>query len=459
MNCRPKKQNALGLLSRLYIAACVSCMIYQQFHIVDLYLQYRVTTTTTVYSPRVIHYLSATVCIPVFKIMNLTCLNRETSSNYTQDISEDTYSNITKTTTAYTLLKCIPSGHDIIEGYSYFDSNRSSNEPKFMDYITEKFLFDDSVCFKIRSSTYPSIALEDAAGLRALGFLILNNKLSSTNYIRIGFGFPDKIPVRDILKAPIIQRGNNASKLILNWFHTNHFLIETKTLPYPYESDCFDYRSVGMNDDIDCINACFINKTLSAWNEVSLSAVISKPFKCKFVDSNAFYNSSVYSSIATLKDLCRTSCIKMPCEDSQVVTLTESGFYNDFFDHWNASFVIQHTIPVLPFLRITSRASQSLVEFFLNVVSTASTWTGFSILGLNPTLLLNRIFSHKSQLVTSKQELPEELDHDYSPSCKKRLQKIDLILASRDRQMRTMRHDLHRHERLINTFINQNLFS
>ena len=457
MNCPTKKQSAVRLLSRLYIAACVSCMIYQQFHIVDLYLQYRITATTTVYSPRVIDYLSATVCIPVSKVLNLTCLNRETSSNHTQDMSEDWYFNIAKTTTAYTLLKCISSANDIIEAYSYYHSNRSSNEPKPMDYVTERFLFDDVVCFKIRLSTYPSIALEDAAGLGALGYIFLNNKLNSTDSIKIAFGFPDKTPVRDILKSPMVQRGSKASKVVLNWFLTNHFIIETQSLPQPYESGCFDYKREGMNDDIDCINSCFINKTLEAWNEVPLTAVISKPFKYKLLDYNVFFNSSVYSRIATLKELCRTLCRKIPCEDAQVVTLTESGFYNDLFDYLNASFVIHHTIPVFPFVRITSRASQSIVEFFLNVVSTVSTWTGLSILGLNPAQLFNSIFSHKSKLVTLKQELPEELDYHRFPSSIKRLQKVYLLLASRDRQLQIMRHDFYRHERLINTLINSRL--
>lgn len=96
-------------------------MIYQ-YHIVNL--QYRVTTTTSVYSPRVIDYQSVTICIPLSIVINVTCLNQETSSDYTQNISDESMSNIMTTTTAYTLLKCAPTGHDIIVVYTYAVSNR-----------------------------------------------------------------------------------------------------------------------------------------------------------------------------------------------------------------------------------------------------------------------------------------------------------------------------------------------
>ena len=453
MNRRPTRQVFSQFSSMLFTAACVSCMIYQQYQIVDLFLQHKVTTTTSVYNPRIIDYLSVTICVPL-EFMNVTCLNRETSSNYTEDISQALLRNIMTTTTAYTILKCTPTGDDLVYLYYYPDSNRSNDflNPYPMDFITEKFLYRYSVCLKIRLSSYPSMTLEDAASSGGLGVIALNTKFKLANFITIAFGSPDKTPVRDIITSRrLIQHTSNVSKGIPNYYFYNHYLLQTQSLEYPYESDCFDYRKEGMNDDFECINSCFINKMLDAWNEVPVSAVTFEPLNYTFGEYR-YSNSSVHRTISRLKELCRRECRKIPCENTQVTTLTEKEFYNHKLNA-KVSFLIHHNIPFLPFVSITSRASQSPVEFFLNVLSTFSTWTGLSILLLNPVKLLKKVFSYRSKLMTSKQEL----DSDDSTSRKKPSQKIYLSLATRDRQVQTLRRDLHRIERLINTLVNSRL--
>ena len=453
MSSRPKRQVFSQFSSRLFTAVCVSCMIYQQYEIVDLFLQHKVTTTTSVYSPRVIDYLSVTLCVPL-EFMNVTCLNRETSSNYSEAISQATLRNILTTTTAYTLFRCTPTGDDLVYLYYYLGSNRSNDfiNPYPMDFITEKFLYRYSVCLKIRLSSYPSMTMEDAASSGGLGVIALKIKFKSANSITIAFGSPDRTPVRDIITSRrLVLHTSNVSKEIPNYYFYNHYLLETQSLQYPYESDCFDYRKKGMYDDIECINECFVSKMLDAWNEVPLSAVIFEPLNYTFGEYR-YSNSSVHRTISGLKELCRRECRKIPCQDTQVMTLTEKEFYNHRLNV-NVSFLIHHNVPFLPFVSITSRASQSSVEFFLNVLSTLSIWTGFKILILNPVKLLKKVFNYKSKLMTSKQEV----DYNDSTSRKKPSQKIYLLLATRDRQVQTLRRDLHRIQRLINTLVNSRL--
>lgn len=291
--------------------------------------------------------------------------------------------------------------------------------------------------------------MERAADNGYLSIILLNNKVVSTQFVKIAFGYPEKTPVRDIIMSRLFQRASNKSKGIPNWYPPSHYVIKTKSLPYPYESGCFDYRREGGSNDIEWINACFINKTLEASNQLALTAVILKPLNYTFLH----YNSSFYSKISTLKDLCSTECRKPPCVDTQVVTFTDNGYYDDQVHYYNYSFFIHHTIPVLPFVNISLRATQTMVEFFLSAASTISTWSGLSILGLNPVILLNRVFIHRSKLMTLKQE---QDDNRFATS-RKRLQKVNLLLASRDSQLQSLQRDFHRLERLINTLINSRL--
>ena len=137
-------------------------------------------------------------------------------------------------------------------------------------------------------------------------------------------------------------------------------------------------------------------------------------------------------------------CDKIPCHDTQVVTLTDNGVYNeDVAKITSMSIFIRHMIPVFPFVNITTRPSQSIEEFITLALSSVSTWTGLSILALNPVKLFTLLFSARHKVQPS-QQTSSHFRHDY-------------FLTLRERQMKIFRRDLNRHERILNFLVNSRL--
>ena len=284
--------------SFVFTAACAIGMIYQQFTIVNLFLDHKVTTTTSVYTPRVLEYMALTACFSP-TVINLTLLNEETSSNWTA-VQFKNYPLIT-TISGETLLKYAPNAKHIIHYYNYIDPTRKSDRMSTMNYSSEKFLYDYNICYKIRLNSYHSVPIEDAAGLGALGRIVFTSKVNNTRDFKIAFGSPDKIPLRDITASRYIERDSYASKQHLpNLFESNHFEIVTQSLPYPYESNCYDYKTQGMNDNFECLNSCFVNKSLEQFNALPRFSIILKNLNYTFLSRSFRTNSTLFGRLSRL---------------------------------------------------------------------------------------------------------------------------------------------------------------
>ena len=423
-------------------------MIYQQITMINLFLQHKVTTTTSVYTPRILEYMALTACFPP-TVLNLTLFNQETSSNWTKEVFNN-YSLIT-TISVEKLLKYTPSAEDMIHYYGYVDPKRKSDKIPITNLSFEKFMYDYHVCYKIRLNSNPSILMEDAAGRGALSRIVFTNEVKTVRGFRISFGIPDKIHVRDIITSRYVHRDGDASKKdIPNLFESSHYKIERQSLPYPYESNCYDYETYGMKDEFECLNACEVNKSLEQFNRFPNAAVVLKNFNYTFVAPGYFTNSTFYSRMSRLKEGCRMQCAKIACHDTQVVTLIDNGVYSEDFATNNMSILIGHLIPIFPFVNITSRPSQSIEELLTLALSSVSTWTGLSILALNPVKLLTRLFSTRNKVEPLQQT--SSFYHGYLFARKKQ-QKLLSLLALRDRQMKRVRRDLNRIERIMNTLL------
>ena len=441
------------IFSLVFTAACAIGMIYQQFTIVNLFLDHKVTTTTSVYTPRVLEYLAFTACFPP-TVINLTLLNQDMSSNWTEEVFEDESADLLTTISVQTLLKYAPSAKELINNYIYKNPSGTSDANQSSKFSYEQFLYKFNVCYKVRLNAYSSISLEDAAEQNSLGGILFSSVINSTSPFKIAFGPPDKIPVRDITTSKYVNILSITSKDASNIFHSNHYLINTHSLPYPYESNCYDYETQGMNDDVECLNACFVTKSLEQFNAFPRSSIILKDLNYTFLPSSFKYNSTLLERISELKDGCRSQCIKVACHDTQVVTLTDNGVYNqDIAQTGTISIAIMHVIPVFPFINITARPSQTSEEFLTLLLSSVSTWTGLSIIALNPVKLFNGLFSTRHKV----EPLHQTFCRFHYPNLfarTKQQKKILLLLALRDRQMKSIRHDLNRIDQNNQFFIN-----
>ena len=381
-NCNPFNiiKSRFTNLSVIFILFCISGMCYHQYFIVQQYLQYKVNTAIGIYIPNRIDSPSLTFCF-TSHVLNLTQLNMDTESNWT---TTSDYDELIQNNTAFNLFKSMPDPRNVVKllQYSYVPLNVSNLN------IT-RFFFGWSICYNI-----PKLYLEESSGLFVkdasikgqIGYLELNTILSKTVGIRFAFGVHDVIPYRGIIMSRYFNRhagGTGRSEVLYSW-NAHYYAIEMRRLPSPYETQCFDYKTTGIRDDVECVFKCFLKAGIQ-----KLKAIPSPTFVLHSLNyTTADYGDrKMWKQMLQMRKDCEKQCWKPPCNDTQIVTLANDGvpyYENSSMLDDSESITFSHEAPGFPFFNVNSRPAQSTVDLFLFIFSTISTWTGVSIVSMNP---------------------------------------------------------------------------
>ena len=396
-------------LSVIFISFCICGMCYHQYFIVKQYLHYKVNTAIGIYIPNKIDSPSLTFCFTPH-VINLTQLNMDTGSNWTTKLNSD---DLVKKTKAFNLFKSMPDPRNVVKylHYSYVPLNVSNLN------IT-KFFFGWSICYNI-----PKLYLEESSGLFVkdasikgeIGFLQLNQPLSKTLGIRLAFGVHDVIPYRGIIMSRYFNRHSvetGRNEVLYAW-KAHYYAIEMSRLPSPYETQCFDYKSIGIRDDVECVFKCFLETGIQKLNAIPSPTFVLHPLNYSVAD---YGDTKIWKQMLEMRKVCENECWKPPCSDTQIVTLVNDGaprYINSSMLNNSKAIVLSHETPGLSFFNVKSRPAQSTVDLLLFIFSTISTWTGVSIVSLNPlrflqSLHLTRGSSTRGLLMTPNRRMREK---------------------------------------------------
>lgn len=348
-----------------------------------------------------------TLCVKIADVLDITRLNRDLSTNYTEATIEVPKLSLKN------LFDYTPSS-DIIDKLKYKTKNNTRLK-EFNNTVNDKldvikFLYRRNVCYKIVFKGDESIEHREFAVTNEIQFygkmFTFNRSIENATEIKVMLGSLHKIPYKALISTPHEVRRlflvNDTAYSDVNHYWISHLTIEKIKLPSPYETHCRAYRNFGLHDRHDCIEECVTSGILKIFGKISLFSPVTEnrnqsletfswPHLYEDDESKKFWKIQ--------KDCQLQQCHRKECHKTEIHTTTQPRKYTgdrrvsrndqlgfDWYPRRQLS-LIHRLVPRISF-QITSRATLSFVEFVVYILGTMSTWTGLSILACNPANLV-----------------------------------------------------------------------
>lgn len=398
------KRKLLKLVPYLFALICVGGMLFQLSGVLRLYLEYKAESQMTIGIPNKmkIHTLSF-------------CISMEDFTDFRPETNDSTHK-VYEITTNEQMISKTPPAEDLLVGFKVRQNTfewDKKNKSMISDFWNlSKFTLSDYVCYKIDPIDAPLVDVTAVAttpyGTGGIYHLYLNR---SYDFERIKMF----LPVLHTEKYPHVAFGaavhatresaiNNRSEMIPekppstanNWSRMQPQTIRTRLLEPPYETNCFNYSRLGYESQMECSHTCRIMKTIVELNRLPFSVVISQSYDLKYfsrLDRRDEDRRRLFDEIVTS---CESGiCSRPACESILTITHTKQEVGTDF--------MLSHVVPVTPWIVINHRPVLSLIELVTYVMGIVSTYTGFSILSLEPVRLLRKFWTKKSQETACEQ--------------------------------------------------------
>ena len=375
----------------LFKVVCLVGLSWQLVQISSEYFKYKVDSRTSVFTPKIVQDLSMIICLPMEFSINFEKFNTELQYDWTPNefIRQEMLWNLS----IYQIYNYTYEAENILYGVQY---RKNASEVDFAEanfssiLEMEKYLYMSDLCYlySVRSFTPFSVQLIKYAWIMLLDF---GNKISKADGFQLFFAEKGRTPFRETIEAPPIYRGGSSIKY--DTFYSSHYSIRGHLLPPPYETHCYNYSQRNFRNSIECYESCFVLKTFNKWGGISIASLIpNKKVDYKFLKISNF--TKYYAEEDKIRQYCQSSCPDTTCDDTQIVTIQEREAYYNVSK--NISMVWQRKTPSIPSAEILCRPTSTLTELILYMMSSVSTWTGLSMMSINPLLLFRRLTKRKS---------------------------------------------------------------
>jgi len=183
--------------------------------------------------------------------------------------------------------------------------------------------------------------------------------------------------IRDITRVESIEYQLKNSLITEYYFEYKKTII--KSLPKPYDTDCYDYRGMGYKSLTDCIDKCrinaFIEKIYNLWPGAYLQ--YNESMNSKIVNIFQLFQENPELD-QTLAKHCKKLCGHRSDCNQEIFELkikprfiTSDGFFIVFFPQNTPDIIYTHSPKIL------------FEEFVSYIASYVSLWFGFSIIMLS----------------------------------------------------------------------------
>ena len=383
-------------------------LVWQMVCICQLYFQYKVVTRTTVFIPKIIDPLALNLCIKMSSIFDYKEFRNNTGNNVTYDAitsKEQLMTQLLHDLTVEQIFKFTPQENDVVDQVDFINSSLSSDLVVKGNLAKErvkvdKYLYMKFVCYRISFIGDEPLSLRHfASSLRSSGmirFYKFSKSFKKSNAIKFVVGAVDEIPFRGLMVSPFIFREYNESlkEAKYGYFVSHHYSMKIESLEYPFETLCYNYTTIGFKEEMECTESCVTKKTWDHFKKLPCTAAITVSSKNKVLSViDLEDNDKNRDFIKIQTDCANKQCSRPSCRDTQYFTLTES-FSRRFF-RW------KHVTPLHTSFIISSRPQLTLVEFITYVLGTISTWTGLSIISMNPIGLATKAWRNINTKKTS----------------------------------------------------------
>jgi hypothetical protein len=352
------------------------------------------------------------LCVKFENLLHYQRLQEDFGKDWSYESASDNGSivvDILNDLTVRQIFDYTPAEDDVIE--AFITRNNTSFQQFSVDNFTEiqrttrvkKYLFMGFVCYKIvivieeSMSVRDVVATLDSPGMTRL--IRFNEQIWQSNIIKITLGSVKALPYKGLLVTPYFFRGYNTTtnKSNLNYFVSNHYTMESMSLQDPYETRCFYYNALSMDNDVECVETCVLKTTGKELNKVPITTLIQKPSDKKFLNPSDFTKPETNTKFLKISSEClKGPCSRTSCLDFQVITETEA--------YSRSNFSWKHVVPTQTSFLIVSLPQISTIEFLTYLLGAISTWTGLSILHINP---IDIFFNFRRKYKKFKKSVPE----------------------------------------------------
>jgi hypothetical protein len=369
-----------------------------------------VTTRTNVFIPDIIDPLAVSICVRLENLLDFEALNEDLGKNWTYESASNDdmlICTIQNELSVRQMFNYTPREDEIIENLvvrkTVADGDVMLSDQKDIKKATNvrKYLYMGFICYKIMIINDQPLSLRrlvaslDSSGM--IRFIKFSQKMKMSNVVKITLGNFNSLPFRGLMVTPYTFRTYNSTtdQALLNYFVSNHYTMTIESLEDPYETQCFNYRSMKMINEIECIESCIRNRTEQKTGKLPFTTLVQEPSEKKVLNQLDLIHPHINNIFQKINQECALGkCARPSCFDSQVITHTSS--------YERSNFSWKHVVPTQTSFLIVSRPQLSAVEFITYLLGAVSTWTGISIISMNPVKLLK--FNWKEYVSKSKAE-------------------------------------------------------
>ena len=402
-------------------------LLWQQHIIFFEYFKYKVSIQTTVFTPKIVEHVAMVICIPGEAALDYNKINKETGRNWKFESEHMQDHGKLTNMTIPEINQFTYFGENILYGVYYWGDRFGAyyHVDKISLHFNEsiKYYCNRYICYKYVLKGNDSINIRLVTG-GSITNLCFNDNLQNTYAVNLYMAPADGVPYREARESRNIYTGNKISSRT-NYIETSFYSITTELLPSPYETHCFDYNETGVLNQAECIERCLLETGLRRWNRIPETAI----FPISSIN-NSFVSSSESVSVVTQMRLsCEYSCPNVSCSDTQIVTVREIGAHLELDDvNPNVTLIWKRKSPSIPSVKIICRVSSGITDLIIYMMSSISTWTGFSILGMNPIVIFKK-FKPKFQSLDT--EFSKRLKLNFSKrSSSERIERLEECVVS-----------------------------
>lgn len=387
--------NSKKMVSRfwscMFMLVCAAGLLWQLTSVIDLYFQYRVTTSTFIFRPEAVNPLGVTLCVNWRTVFDYKRANRDLNRNITKDSYG--YANIYwhNMEVPY-VFKYTPRTDEVLDKFNYKTKNKSHPmhyAANISDHVdVQKFFVRKFVCYTIVVKGDEPLYSREIAVTNNYEYEVkrftFHRQLENANEIKIILGPIDHLPYKGLGSTPAIDRRLiSSSATDLNRFRSRHLTISATSMPSPYDTDCRDFKKDGFHDRYHCIDDCITSQVrINLKNKVCALSPILEPREAKIF---MWGDDPIFQKIEHYCEFSR--CAKRECHDTDIVTLTDASL--DLIP--NRQFIWRHEVTFQISIEIRSIPALPFVEFLIYILGSISTWTGLSVLGCNPLALQKHV--------------------------------------------------------------------
>ena len=395
-NIVPKQNFGTKTVSCLFILLCLLGCVFQVYKVSDLYFRYQATTEIDIEIPEIVSGKAISVCSRFVEHLDYERIARDSKSRSSWHYSNQVHwiRKYQHELTIKEIFKYTPEVNTTLsriifrENQSYVHKEYSGHEI-YDHFEVRKYLYLEYICYKFASRktidiSYSSLSVTPVFSGQVYE-LTFNTTLESAEMLKVVINSMRSHQYRSIQVIPVLRRNYNIKTKTAQYNVFSSFVttFDVFNLPPPYETNCFNYKDIGFQIDTHCIQECVKKKVVKRFNKIPFSAIIDKPIDMKMISYTDISDARTSKILFDIENECSNEiCNRPSCHASLAMTTTK--------EIEGLEFVIRRIIPSGPSFHVRMTPALNLIEFLTYLLSTVSTWTGISIISLNPWKFLSK---------------------------------------------------------------------